>query len=322
MNEHDMSTFWHWWVVILTLANIAGIYWLIRWTAKKRPGEVAEGVETGHSWDGLSEFNNPLPRWWLYMFYLTIVFALIYLVLYPGLGRYSGMLGWSSGNELNATNSQYQREMDRAEGRYGPIFQAMAARSLADLAGDEQALRTGQRLYLNYCSTCHGSDAGGAYAFPNLANGVWQWVSTDAQGNPNEQELIRVIAHGINNTGNPQTRMGAMPGYSWMDAATLDQVTHYVLQLSGRPDANPQLAAQGQQHFMGCIGCHGMDGRGNPMMGGPNLTENVWLYGGSFAAIRASIAEGRQGMMPGFADLIGDDRVKVLSAYVYSLGGN
>jgi cytochrome c oxidase cbb3-type subunit III len=305
MNEQDMSNFWHWWVVILTLANIAGIYWLIRWTSKKRPGEAAEGAETGHSWDGLTEFNNPLPRWWLWMFYITIVFSLIYLVLYPGLGRFAGVLGWHSGNMLNIEDSQYHREIQRAEERYDPIFKAMADREVASLARDFDALTTGRRLYLNYCAACHGSDARGASGFPNLADGKWQWG-----GSPEE------IRHTI-----LQGRQAAMPAMgSALGEEGVEQVAHYVLKLSGRQDADAALAAEGESKFnMFCSGCHGADGKGMTMLGAPSLTENTWVYGGSLGAIKATIHEGRAGVMPAFGELLGEDRVHVLSAYIYSL---
>lgn len=305
MNEHDMSTFWHWWVVVLTLANIAGIYWLILWTSKKRPGEAAEGAETGHSWDGLTEYNNPLPRWWLWMFYITILFALVYLVLYPGLGRYAGILGWHSGNELNVEDSQYIREMQRAEDRYQPIFAAMADRDISSLARDFDALTTGRRLYLNYCATCHGSDAGGAPGFPNLANGIWQWGgSADA--------IRHSIVHG---------RQAAMPGLAAaLGDEGVEQVAHYVLQLSGRDDADSALASEGQSKYnMFCSGCHGADGKGMAMLGASDLTANTWLYGGSLGAIKTTIAEGRAGVMPAFGELLGEERAHVLSAYIYSL---
>jgi cytochrome c oxidase cbb3-type subunit III len=305
MNEHDMSTFWHWWVVILTLANIAGIYWLIRWTGKKRPGEVAEGSETGHTWDGLSEFNNPLPRWWLYMFYFTIAFSLIYLVLYPGLGRFAGMLGWHSGNMLNVEESQYTREMQRAEERYQPIFAAMAERDITTLAGDSDALTTGRRLYLNYCATCHGSDAGGAAGFPSLTDGLWQWGD-------NPTAIRTSIAQG---------RQANMPGFGQMLGADgVEEVAHYVLQLSGRENADAAKAQAGQpRYMMFCSGCHGADGAGMAMLGAPPLTENAWTYGGSLAAIKHTIEQGRAGVMPAFQELLGEERVHVLSAYVYSL---
>jgi len=305
MSEHDMSTFWHWWVVILTLANIAGIYWLIRWTSKKRPGEVAQGAETGHSWDGLTEFNNPLPRWWLYMFYLTIVFALIYLVLYPGLGRFAGLLGWHSGNMLNVEDSQYHKEMARADARYQPIFTAWAERDIEVLARDAAALTTGQRLYLNYCSTCHGSDAGGAAGFPSLANGVWQWG-----GHPTE--IKTSIAKG---------RKAQMPGFGPMLGADgVEEVAHYVLKLSGRSDADAAKALAGQARYMTfCVGCHGPEGQGMAMLGAPALTKNAWVYGGSLGVIKHTIEQGRAGVMPAFEDLLGEERVHVLAAYLYSL---
>lgn len=305
MNEHDMSTFWHWWVVVLTLANIAGIYWLIRWTSKKRPGEAAEGAETGHSWDGLTEYNNPLPRWWLWMFYITILFSLVYLVLYPGLGRYAGILGWHSGNELNIEDSQYHREMQRAEDRYQPIFTAMAERDISSLARDFDALTTGRRLYLNYCATCHGSDARGASGFPNLANGVWQWGGS-------AEEIRHTIVNG---------RQAAMPALAGaLGDEGVEQVAHYVLQLAGRDDADSALANEGQSKYgMFCSGCHGAEGKGMTMLGAPDLTANTWLYGGSLGAIKTTIAEGRAGVMPAFGELLGEERAHVLSAYVYSL---
>ncbi|ACL71728.1 cytochrome c oxidase, cbb3-type, subunit III [Thioalkalivibrio sulfidiphilus HL-EbGr7] len=299
MTEHDMTTFWHWWVIVLTVANIVGIFWLIRWTSKRRAGEVAEGQETGHVWDGnLSEYNNPLPRWWLWMFYLTIVFSVIYLALYPGLGRFAGFLGWSS-------VGQYQQEASRFEERFGPIFAAYADRDLPALARDEDALRTGQRLFLNYCSTCHGSDARGAPGFPNLTDGQWQWGSSPA-------DIHQTIMAG---------RQGVMPAMGdALGADGVEQVTHYVLSLAGRSDANTDLAELGAPRFaVMCAVCHGAEGTGNTALGAPDLTNNIWLYGGSAGAIARTIREGRHGVMPAFGDFLGEDRVHVLAAYVYSL---
>ncbi|MFW5452462.1 cytochrome-c oxidase, cbb3-type subunit III [Thioalkalivibrio sulfidiphilus] len=299
MTEHDMTTFWHWWVIVLTVANIVGIFWLIRWTSKRRAGEVAEGQETGHVWDGnLSEYNNPLPRWWLWMFYLTIVFSVIYLALYPGLGRFAGFLGWSS-------VGQYQQEASRFEERFGPIFAAYADRDLPALARDEDALRTGQRLFLNYCSTCHGSDARGAPGFPNLTDGQWQWGSSPA-------DIHQTIMAG---------RQGVMPAMGdALGADGVEQVTHYVLSLAGRSDANTDLAELGAPRFaVMCAVCHGAEGTGNTALGAPDLTNNIWLYGGSAGAIARTIREGRHGVMPAFGEFLGEDRVHVLAAYVYSL---
>jgi cytochrome c oxidase cbb3-type subunit III len=299
MTEHDMSTFWHWWVVVLTVANIAAIFWLIRWTSKRRPGEVAQGEVTGHVWDeNLSEYNNPLPRWWLWMFYLTIAFSVIYLVLYPGLGRFAGFLGWTS-------EGMYHHEVERAESRFGPIYAAYAETAVPTLAEDEDALRTGQRLFLNYCSTCHGSDARGAPGFPDLTDGQWQWGSSP-------EAIHQTILNG---------RRGVMPA---MGAAVgedgVEQLTHYVLSLSGRNDANVELAELGQPRFAAmCAACHGAEGKGNAALGAPDLTNNIWTYGGSAGVIARTIREGRQGEMPAFGDFLGEDRVHVLAAYVYSL---
>ena len=299
MSEHDMGAFWHWWVVLLTVANIVAIFWLIRWTSKRRAGEVAQGEVTGHVWDGdLSEYNNPLPRWWLWMFYLTIAFSEIYLALYPGLGRFAGFLGWTS-------EGMYNQEVAQAESRFGPIFAAYADKDLPALAGDQEALRTGQRLFLNYCSTCHGSDARGAPGFPNLTDGQWQWGSAPAQ-------IHQTIMAG---------RQGVMPAMGdALGAEGVEQVTQYVLSLSGREDANAQQAELGRPRFeMMCAACHGAEGKGNAMLGAPDLTNNIWLYGGSAGVIARTIQEGRQGVMPAFGDFLGEDRVHVLAAYVYSL---
>lgn len=299
MTEHDMSVFWHWWVVVLTVANIAAIFWLIRWTSKRRAGEAAQGEVTGHIWDeDLSEYNNPLPRWWLWMFYLTIVFSIIYLALYPGLGRFAGFLGWSS-------EEMYHTEVERAEGRFGPIFAAYAGRDIPALARDEEALRTGQRLFLNYCSTCHGSDARGAPGFPNLTDAQWQWG-----GSP--EEIRQTIIGG---------RQGVMPALGpVVGEEGVEQLTHYVLSLAGRQDADPALAEPGQPLFtVMCAACHGEDGKGNTALGAPDLTNNIWLYGGSAGVIARTIREGRHGVMPAFGEFLGEDRAHVLAAYVYSL---
>lgn len=299
MTEHDMSAFWHWWVVILTVANIAAIFWLINWTTKRRPGEAAQGDVTGHVWDSdLSEYNNPLPRWWLWLFYLTIAFSIIYLALFPGLGRFSGFLGWTS-------EGRYDQEVERAEARFGPIFAAYADRDVPVLARDDEALQTGQRLFLNYCSTCHGSDARGAPGFPDLTDAQWHWGgSADA--------IRQTIMDG---------RQGIMPALGdALGDEGVEQVVQYVLTLAGRSDANEELAELGRPRFETmCAACHGADGTGNTALGAPDLTNNIWLYGGSEGAISRTVRQGRHGVMPAFGDFLGEDRVHVLAAYVYSL---
>jgi len=301
MTDNDFafsSEFWNWWVIGLTLANILACWWLISWTSKKRAGEAASGEVTGHTWDEtLQEYNNPLPRWWLWLFYITLVFGLAYLAAYPGLGKFRGFLGWTE-------EAQYEAEMKAAAAKYDPIFARFAQRPIEDLARDPQAVKVGQRLFLNYCSVCHGSDARGTRGFPNLADDDWLYGGTP--------EAIK--------TSILDGRQGMMP--AWKDVLGeqgLDEVTEYVLSLSGR-SSDAAKASAGKVRFQTlCAACHGADGTGNPALGAPNLTDNVWLYGGSPGSIRKSIAEGRNGQMPAHRDFLGEDKAHLLAAYVYSL---
>jgi cytochrome c oxidase cbb3-type subunit 3 len=297
-----MSDFWSIWIIVLTVANILGCLWLIRWTMKKRTGEAAQGDVTGHTWDGdLQEYNNPLPRWWLWLFYVTLVFAAVYLALYPGLGKFQGLLGWSS------HGTQYEAEMAKAADKYDPIFKQYAAVAVTDLATKaeyQEAREMGKRLFLTYCMQCHGSDGGGARGFPNLRDGDWLWG-----GNPDQIKVS--IAAGRN---------GVMPPHAHLSEEQIDQVTTYVQALAGR-DVDAAAAESGKEVYMtaGCIACHGMEGTGNQLLGAPNLTDNTWLYGGSPGAIKQTIVKGRNGIMPAQSELLGEDKVHLLTAYVYSL---
>jgi cytochrome c oxidase cbb3-type subunit 3 len=297
-----MSAFWSGWIIVLTVGNILACFWLIRWTMKKRAGESQSGDVTGHTWDeDLQEYNNPLPRWWLWLFYITLVFAAIYLALYPGLGNFQGLYGWSS------HGSQYEAEMAAAEEKYGPIYKQYAAVSVDDLASKpeyEEARAMGKRLFLTYCMQCHGSDGRGARGFPNLADDDWLWGGS-------AEQITASIAQGRN---------AVMPAHAHLGDEAIDNVTTYVMSLSGR-DVDAAKAEAGQQTFMtaGCIGCHGMDGSGNQMLGAANLTDNVWLYGGSEGAIKQTLVKGRNGVMPAQQELLGDDKIHLLAAYVKSL---
>ena len=303
-----MSEFWSIWIIVLTVANILGCFWLIRWTMKRRAGESAQGDVTGHTWDGdLQEFNNPLPRWWLWLFYITLIFAGVYLALYPGLGKIQGMLGWSS------HGSQYEDEMAKAAEKYDPIFKQYAAVAVSDLASKpeyQEAREMGKRLFLTYCMQCHGSDAGGARGFPNLRDSNWQW------GGAPEQIQVSIAAG----------RVGLMPmhgaGEGGMNIGDekIDAVVAYVQSLAGR-DVDAAKAEAGKEVYMttGCLACHGLDGTGNQLLGAPNLTDKTWLYGGSAGAIKQTIENGRKGVMPGHQDLLGEEKVHLLTAYVYSL---
>ena len=298
-----MSSFWSGWIIVLTVGNILFCFWLIWWTMKKRSGEAASGDVTGHTWDDdLQEYNNPLPRWWLWMFYITLVFAFGYLALYPGLGSFPGMLNWGS------HESQYEAEMQKAAETYDPIFKKYAAVAVADLAtgADYQEARDmGKRMYLSYCSQCHGSTATGAKGYPNLTDGDWLWGG-DAD------RIKESIMMG---------RQGVMPPHEGrVDDTQLDQVAAYVQSLSGRSvDATAAEAGAGLFTSLGCVACHGVDGKGNTMLGAPNLTDDTWLYGASAGVIKETIKKGRNGVMPAHKDFLGEDKSHIIAAYIYSL---
>jgi cytochrome c oxidase cbb3-type subunit 3 len=283
-------------IVIGTSLNVLGCAWLIWWTARSRPDEVAKGEVINHVWDGdLQERNNPMPRWWLILFWLTIVFCFVYLALYPGMGRFGGILGWSK-------QGQYEHEMASANQQYAPIYAAFAGRDVVDLSKDPKALALGHSLFLNNCINCHGSDARGAVGFPNLTDNDWLYG-----GEP--QNIMDTITHG---------RQGMMPPLgAALGPQGVDELVAYVLSLGGREAAADKVEA-GKARFVLCAACHGADGRGNQTIGAPNLTDDIWLYGGSTAAIRQSIMDGRHGQMPAH-QWLGDDKIRLLAAYVYSL---
>lgn len=293
-----MSSFWSGYVAIITVANILACLWLIKWASKRHNNEAAEGDVTGHKWDGdLEEFNNPLPRWWLWLFYLTIVFGLVYIALYPGLGGYAGKLGWSQ-------TEQYKEEIKQANATYDPIFEAFAKQDIASLAKDENAVKVGQRLFLNYCATCHASDAGGAKGFPNLRDKDWLWGGSASA-------IKTSILDG---------RMGVMPPWeAVLQTSGVENVTQYVLSMSDRQHDAEKAAAGKTQFATFCAACHGANGKGNQALGAPDLTDKTWLYGGSTGAIAQSIAKGRTGVMPAHRGFLGENKSHVLAAYIYSL---
>jgi cytochrome c oxidase cbb3-type subunit III len=281
-------------VAVVTSLNVLACLWLIWWTALRRPGEVAEGEVKSHVWDGdLRERNNPMPRWWLILFYLTIGFAFLYFLLYPAIGH--GLLGWSE-------ERQYREEMQSAQREYAPVYAAFAGRSIPDLAKDPKALALGHSLFANTCINCHGSDARGAPGFPDLTDNDWLYG-----GEP--QNIVQSITQGREGIMPP---LGAALGEQGVEA-----VVAYVLSLSGRAAPADKVAA-GKERFVLCAACHGADGKGNQTIGAKNLTDNIWLYGGSPATIRKTIMEGRHGKMPSH-QWLGEDRIRLLAAYVYSL---
>jgi cytochrome c oxidase cbb3-type subunit 3 len=283
-------------IAIFSVLNVIACGWLIWWTARSRPNEVDKGEVIDHVWDGdLQERNNPMPRWWLMLFYISIVFCFVYFLLYPGLGRFGGVLAWTG-------TGQYDAEIAHANDRYGQMYAAFAGREVPDLAQDPKALALGHSLFVNNCTTCHGSDGRGAAGFPNLADDDWLYGGDPAT-------IVQTITQG---------RQGTMPplGAALGDAG-MDEVVAYVLTLSGR-EAPADKAAAGQARFVMCAACHGADGKGNPALGAPNLTDDIWLYGGSPETLRKTLAGGRGGQMPAH-EWLGEDKVRLLAAYVYSL---
>lgn len=294
-----MSAFWTGFIVVLTLANIAACWWLIRWTAKPRPNESASTETTGHVWDeDLSEYNQPMPRWWLNLFYITIFFALIYLVLYPGLGSYAGVLGWSQ-------YSEYEAEVEAAKERVAPLYAEYAAQSIPQLADNQSAMRTGQRIFANNCAVCHGSDARGAVGFPNLTDASWLYG-----GEP--EQIRQTLING---------RSGVMPAFGQqLGERDLRAVAAYVYTLNGRDWPREDLVADGKEQYQTlCVACHGPNGKGKHALGAPNLTDETWLYGGSMDKLVYTLQNGRNGQMPAFQKLLGEDRIHVVAAYVWGL---
>ncbi len=286
-------------IAAVVLANIGGALWLMWWTT--RGSKAAAAQETTHVWDDdLTEYNNPLPRWWLWLFILTIIFGLGYLVVFPGLGAWRGVERWSSVSQWNA-------ETLAANQAFEHRFAATEKMSLLALSQDPSAMATAKNLFALDCSNCHGSDARGAKGFPNLTDHDWLWG-----GDP--QTIYQTIAHG---------RDGNMPAWGpALGAVGVDQVEAYVLSLSGR-SVDASAAGAGKTQFdTFCVACHGADGKGNQALGAPNLTDSIWLHGGSVADVRETIANGRANKMPAHLERLGDIKVRLLAAYVYSLSAN
>ncbi|HET9693089.1 MAG TPA: cytochrome-c oxidase, cbb3-type subunit III [Steroidobacteraceae bacterium] len=295
-----MTTGWSLWIVVLTIANILACVWLLRWTSKPKTTDekIGGGADTGHVWDSdLREYNNPLPRWWLWLFYVTVAFGLLYLALYPGLGNFAGTKKWTQA-------AQYEQEKAVVEARANELLAPLAALPIADLVGNEQAMSTAHNLFQQNCAQCHGSDGGGAKGFPNLANADWQWgAEPDA--------VVATIANG---------RMAAMPPWgAVLGDQGVEEVVAYVQKLGGQP-VDGALATAGETRFQQvCAACHGLDGKGMAAVGAPNLTDDVWLYGSDAATIRQTVVAGRNGQMPAWGEKLGDQRVKLLAAYVTKL---
>lgn len=294
------SGFWNIYITLLTLLGIFGCGLLLWSQSKVKVSADSDNKTgtTGHVWDeDLTELNTPMPRWWMWLFYITIVFALVYLALYPGLGTFAGKLGWKS-------SGAYQEELRKADAQYGPLFAQYLQKDLKAVAADPQAHAIGERLFLTYCAQCHGSDARGNKGFPNLTDKDWLFGG--------EPDVIKTtIMNG---------RVGQMPpmGAALGTDKDVENVAHYVLSLSGST-FDPIKAVFGKEKFGACAACHGADGHGNQTLGSPNLTDKIWLFGGSAETIMETIRKGRTTTMPPFKDFLGEAKVHVLAAYVWSL---
>jgi cytochrome c oxidase cbb3-type subunit 3 len=289
-----ISTF----IVVFTTINILACLWLMWWTSRTRDGEASK---TGHVWDGdLEEYNNPMPRWWLGLFVITIVFAGGYLAFYPGLGNFAGLGRWSS-------TASYEQQVSAQRARFEQYVARFKDRSLRELSRDPAAMATARNLFNANCAACHGSDARGARGFPNLTDRDWLWGGSEAQ-------ILETITNG---------RHGIMPalGDALGGARGVDDVAAYVQSLSGKRPVYGSLAAGKAQFETLCVACHGADAHGNTLLGAPNLTDDVWLHGGDVDAIRATITKGRDNQMPAHGELLGAAKVRLLAAYVLSLGG-
>ncbi|MGR5131796.1 cytochrome-c oxidase, cbb3-type subunit III [Vibrio alfacsensis] len=321
-----MTTFWSLWIIVITVGTLVGCAILLTWCAKDKMG-VEEGEDMGHEYDGIRELNNPLPKWWTYLFVSTFVFAAIYLTLFPGLGNFKGVLNWQSSDQTvrtleeskeaiaraqeNKQLNQYAKELDDADAYFGEAFRKLAhnadgLRPIPEIAQDPEAIKVGQRLFLQNCSQCHGSDARGQKGFPNLADDAWLYGGEPAA-------IVTTVMEG---------RIGQMPG--WKDALGeqgVQEVVSYTLSLSGRK-VNAREAAAGKARFVVCAACHGTDGKGNPAVGAPDLTDQYWLFGDSRADVTETVMNGRSGVMPAWKDILGEDKVQLVSAYVWSLSNS
>ena len=289
------SAFWDYYIGVISLVSIVACAVFLKTQSVRRGGETET---TGHTWDeDLAEYNNPLPRWWSWLFYLTIVFSLIYLVLYPGLGSWRGTLGWTQVKQLDDENA-------RAQAAYGPLYDKFAALDVVALSKSPEALAVGQKLFLNQCAQCHASDGGGSRGFPSLADRDWLWG-----GEP--QDIQASIADGRNGVMPP---WGAVLGEQGVQDAA-----HYVMSLSGGA-ADSIRVARGRELFgKTCVACHGAQGKGNPALGAPDLTDKIWLHGSGEAAISESIARGRTSQMPAHKGQLSEAKIRLLTAYVLSL---
>ena len=294
-----MTLFWSLWVIVLTIVTLVLVAWVLFANRKVavRDDEDPENRTTGHSYDGIEEFDNPLPKWWFQLFVYTFVFLIIYLILYPGMGNFKGILGWTSVNEL-------RNDQDKAQAQYIKSYGVFNEMSVEELIHDARARKMGIRLFANNCAVCHGADGGGNYGFPNLRDNDWLYG-----GSP--EDIKTTLINGRNGAMPP---LGAVLGEQ-----KVTEVVDYVLQISGQIHDIKSAQAGKTVFEQNCSVCHRVDGTGNHAIGSPNLTDDIWLYDGSREGIANSIRNGRSNQMPAQKDILREDKIHVLTAYVYSL---
>ena len=290
------------WGIYIAIVTGVGILWCLYLLFSQRKTNVtyeADGsvADTGHVWDGdLRELNNPLPRWWMWMFLLSCVFGIVYLILYPGMGAYEGTLGYTTRNAHESSVAQANQQLK-------PVYAKYMSMDAKQVATDPAAREMGQRLFLNHCAQCHGSDAGGSKGFPNLADADWLYGG-------DTQDIKQTLIDG---------RAGVMPAFAHLESVQVSDVANYVRNLSGS-SADQIKVSRGSEVFKAnCAACHGAEGKGMAAMGAPNLTDKVWLYGGSEATIIESVLKGRNGVMPAHETILTPEKIHVLTAYVWGL---
>jgi len=290
-----MSTGWSLFIIAGTLLSLGWALWLL---FSNRTKATATVETTGHEYDGIQEYDNPLPLWWVGLFVATVLFALGYLVYYPGLGAFAGVGGWTS-------QEQWQRDVDAKDAQFAPLYAQLGALSEDELHADTKATQIGRRLFLNHCATCHGMSARGAVGFPNLTDDEWQWGGDFAS-------VQTTITGG---------RIAAMApwGAALGGDEGIAQMAHYVRSLSGAEHDAAAAALAAPKFQMFCVACHGPEGKGNPLFGAPDLTNDTWLYGGALENVTFTLMHGRNGQMPAFADTLGEEKIHILAAYVTGL---
>ena len=296
-----MDSFWHWWIVSLTLISLI-IFAVLLFAVWRNQPKPTTTKTTGHVYDGIEELDNPMPYWWCLLFVATFIFTAGYLILYPGLGYWKGLLGWTSIKELEQQQLQYER-------RFSQEFKRYLDMPIELLISNPKVMKMGQNIFLQNCAACHRIDGSGSFGFPNLTNNNWLYGGTP-------QAIEQTILYG---------RQGQMPAWGAMiGSLSVNDVTHYVRSLAGlKTNADSEELRRGKDVYKNiCSACHSINGTGNKLLGAPSFVDNVWLYGSSHAQVAYTISKGRNGIMPAWKDILGVERVHIVSAYIYSLNKN